>query len=366
MKLHIEDLTHLATGSAFLGAGGGGDPYIGRLLASSAIKEFGPPELVRAEDVDDNARVLTIAMLGAPTVMLEKAASGDDIEQVIRSLEDKLGEKADYLMSIEIGGINSMVPVMAAARLGVPMIDADGMGRAFPELQMVTFNAFGVSATPLVMADDHGISIVVDAPNAKSAEDVVRSASVPLGCSAAISCYPMRGCQVKETAVLGTISLAREIGEIIAHGRAQGAPVQKLASYLRTTPYYSECFVLFDGKVVDVKRELKGGFSIGSVLLASLDGDGHEMEVVFQNEFLVARLDGSTRAIVPDLVCLVDRETAEPVPADAVRYGQRLKVLGVSAPPVMRSPESLSIFGPQAFGMEESFVPLEELAEKGA
>lgn len=364
MRLGIDDLRYLATGSAFLGAGGGGDPYIGRLLAASAIEEFGSPELVPAEEVHDDARVLTIAMLGAPTVMLEKAVSGDDIEQVIKSLEARLGEKADYLMSIEIGGINSMVPVMAAARLGVPVIDADGMGRAFPELQMVTFNAFGVSATPLVMSDDHGSSMLVEAPNAKAAEDLVRAASVPLGCSAVISCYPMRGRQVKDCAVLGTISLARSIGETIAESRQAGDPVKALAAHLRTTPYYSNCLELFDGKVVDVRRELKGGFSIGFVKMIGLEGGSHEMEVVFQNEFLVARLDGATRAIVPDLVCLVDRETAEPVPADAVRYGQRIKVLGVSAPPVMCSPESLSIFGPQAFGMDEPFVPLEELCEE--
>ena len=361
MRIGIEDLRHLATGSAFLGAGGGGDPYIGRLLASSAIEGFGSPELVSADQVDDDARVLTIAMLGAPTVMLEKAVSGDDIEFVIRSLERRLGEKADYLMSIEIGGINSMVPVMAAARLGLPLIDADGMGRAFPELQMVTFNAFGVSATPLVMADDHGTSMVVEAPNCKAAEDIVRAASLPLGCTAVISCYPMRGKQVKDCAVLGTLSLARSIGKTIADNRQTGNAVEALASHLRSTPYYSNCQVLFDGKVVDVRRELKGGFSIGLVKLESLHGDDHEMEVEFQNEFLVARLDGKTKAIVPDLVCLVDRETAQPVPADAVRYGQRVKVLGVSAPPVMRSAESLSIFGPQAFRMEEPFVPLEEL-----
>ena len=37
-------------------------------------------------------------------------------------------------MPLEMGGINSLVPIMAAARLGLPLADADGMGRAFPEL----------------------------------------------------------------------------------------------------------------------------------------------------------------------------------------------------------------------------------------
>ncbi len=75
----------------------------------------------------------------------------------------------------------------------------------------------------------------------------------------------------------------------------------------------------------------------------------------------MAREDGRLRTRAPDLVCLVERETAQPVLADSVRYGQRLLVLGVSAPPVMRSPESLSIFGPQAFGLDEAFAPVELL-----
>ena len=52
--------------------------------------------------------------------------------------------KIDALMPIEAGGVNSMLPFAAAARLGLPLVDADGMGRAFPELQMVTFTIGGV------------------------------------------------------------------------------------------------------------------------------------------------------------------------------------------------------------------------------
>ena len=43
------------------------------------------------------------------------------------------------------------------------------------------------------------------------------------------------------------------------------------------------------------------------------------------------------------------------------KVGQRIKVLGVSAPPILRTPESLAIMGPQAFGLDEPFVPLEDL-----
>ena len=361
MKILKDDLVDIATGAAFLGTGGGGDPYIGRLLAMNAIEEYGAPDIIEPDALADNASVFTIAMLGVPTVLAEKAACGDDVDLAIRRLGQRLGREPDALVGLEIGGINSLLPVMAAARLGLPLVNADGMGRAFPELQMTTFNVQGVSCTPLALSDDHLTSIVVDTVDAKSAEDLVRVASVHLGCSVVLSSYAMTGEEVKRTAVKGTLVLAREIGRAIARGRKEGDPVETLVGYLRTTPYYNKCKVLYDGKVRDIRRETKLGFSIGHCELAALNGSASAMEISFQNEHLVARLDGKVKAIVPDLICLVDRETGEPVPVDGLKYGQRLKVIATSAAPIMRAPESLSMFGPGAFGFDESFVPLEDI-----
>lgn len=363
VRITPEDLEDIATGATFLGTGGGGDPYIGRLLAMNAIEEFGMPEIVDPDDLADDALIFTIAMLGVPTVLGEKAACGDDIDLAIERLSQRLGRRPDALVGIEIGGINSLLPVMAAARLGLPLVNADGMGRAFPEIQMVTFNVYGVSCTPLAVSDDHLTSIIVDTANAKAAEDLVRIAAVHLGCSVILSSYPMSGRQLKETAVKGTMTLALGIGRAIVAGRKTGNPVDALIDYLRTTPYYNRCKVLFDGKIVDIRRETRQGFSVGTCVLTALDDPDRRLEIAFQNEHLVARENGRVRCIVPDLICLVDRETAEPIPVDGLKYGQRLKVIGTSAAPIMRTPESLAVFGPRAFGFDESFVPLEDIED---
>lgn len=361
MKVSLDDLSDIATGATFLGTGGGGDPYIGRLLAMNAIKEFGAPELIEPDDLDDDALVFTIAMLGAPTVLGEKAACGDDIDLAVEKLAQRLGRQPDALVGIEIGGINSLLPVMAAARLGLPLVNADGMGRAFPEIQMVTFNVYGISCTPLSVTDDHLTSLVVDTKDAKSAEGLVRVAAMQLGLSVILSSYPMSGADLKRTAIKGTLTMALEIGRAITNGRNDGRPVEALIDYLRTTPYYNECKQLFDGKVTDIKRETEQGFNVGTCQLMSLSDPCDVMEISFQNEHLVARQNGKTKCIVPDLICLVDRETAEPVPVEGLKYGQRLKVIATSAAPIMRTPESLAVFGPHAFGLDEAFVPLEQI-----
>lgn len=361
MKLTVEDLVDVGRGAAFLGTGGGGDPYVGRMLASSAIRDFGMPEIIQPEDLADDAFVCTVAMLGAPTVLIEKAACGDDVDLVITRMEKYTGRKIEAILPVEIGGVNSMLPIMAAARSGLPLINADGMGRAFPEIQMVSFNIHGVSCTPVVICDDHLNTLVVETGNAKRAEDLVRVASIEMGCSVIMSSYGMTGADVKRTAVIGTMTLALEIGRAIARGRHTGNPVDELINFLRSTDYYHSSKVLFDGKVTDLRRETTGGFAIGHCLMDALDGSGRKMQVTFRNEHLAAREDGKLRCVVPDLICMVDSETAEPIPVEALKYGQRLKVLGVSAPPILRSPKALAVVGPQAFGLNDTFVPVEQL-----
>lgn len=361
MKLSTEDLIDVGRGAAFLGTGGGGDPYIGRMLATSAIQEFGMPEIIEPEDLDDDAFVCTVAMLGAPTVLVEKAACGDDVDLVISRLEKYCGRKVDAILPVEIGGVNSMLPIMAAARSGLPLVNADGMGRAFPEIQMVSFNIYGISCTPAVIADDHLNSFIIETGTAKRAEDLVRVASIEMGCSVILSSYSMSGADVKRTSVQGTMTLALEIGRAIARGRQSGKAVDELQSYLRSTKYYSQCKVLFEGKVSDLRRETRQGFAIGYCQLSAMDGSGQQVEVTFRNEHLMAKKDGKVLAIVPDLICLVDNETAEPVPVESLKYGQRLSVLGVSAPPILRSEEALKVVGPASFGLDEEFVPVEQL-----
>ena len=87
------------------------------------------------------------------------------------------------------------------------------------------------------------------------------------------------------------------------------------------------------------------------------------VEVDIQNEYLVVRKGGSgeTLVIAPDLICILDRENAEPLTAEMLAYGLRVKVIGYSAAPIMRRPECLEVFGPRIFGYDEDFIPVEDI-----
>ncbi len=364
VRLGIDDLENLAQGAAFLGAGGGGDPYIGMLLARHAIEEFGMPEIIEPEALADDEPVFTSAMFGAPTVLMEKAASGEDIDLAVNTLAAHTGKQPVAISPIEIGGMNSMIPIVAAARLGLPIVNSDGMGRAFPEIQMTTYNVYGVSATPAVIVDEHLQTVIVETADARRAESIMRSCAIEMGLSVIVSCYPLTGRQVKQYGVSGTLKIALGVGRALAEGRTQGRPVQAVQTFLHTTPYYNTCEVLFDGKIIDVRRETRRGFVIGHCHLMASDGSQDNCHIEFQNEHLIARLNGNTVAVVPDLITVVDHETGQTITTESLAYGQRVQVIGTSAAPIMRTPEALAVFGPRAFGIDEDFVSLAEIHKR--
>ena len=177
-SIGVDDMEDIAIGGAMLGTGGGGDPYIGKLMAQQAIRAHGPVRLMDVAGLADNALVVPVCMMGAPTVMTEKLPQGDELMNAFRALEKVMGRKVDAVLCGEAGGVNSTTPFVVAAAAGLPLIDGDGMGRAYPELQMVTFTLHGVSATPMVLCDDKGNSLVLDTVSNAWTERLARAATI--------------------------------------------------------------------------------------------------------------------------------------------------------------------------------------------
>ena len=99
-----------------------------------------------------------------------------------QKLANYLGkDKIAGTFPMEAGGVNSMIPIVVAAQLGLPLIDCDGMGRAFPELQMVTFNLDGIPATPMAITDEKGNIGIFETIDNKWTERLARVATVEMG-----------------------------------------------------------------------------------------------------------------------------------------------------------------------------------------
>lgn len=360
MKLQLEDVDDLCTGAAFLGAGGGGDPYIGGLMLKQELLAGREIEIIDPDDLPEDALVIPSAMMGAPTVLLEKIPSGEEPILALRTVEKALGRKASATMPTEVGGINSTIPLFVGARLGIPIVDADGQGRAFPEIQMETFAIEGIAGTPMAIADEKGDYALIETDDHHRMEWIARGITIRMGGTAYWAAYPMSGAEVKRASVKHTLSLARRIGRIIRSSRHDKRdPFEELERFIATTSYGCAKRI-FSGKITDLDRQTSRGFTLGTVTISPDSGTGAPCVIDFQNENLSAKADGEVLALVPDIITVLDAETAVPITNETLRYGQRVVVMAVGVPPIMRSPAALKQFGPAAFGLTETYVPLSE------
>ncbi len=350
-----QSIENIALGAALLGTGGGGDPYVGKLMALEAIRQYGPVQMLDPSEVPDDAFIVPTAMMGAPTVLIEKIANGREFDTIITNLEKYTGQKVFATLPIEAGGVNSMLPFAVAAKLGLPIIDCDGMGRAFPELQMVTFSLDGITTNPLVATDEKGNSMVMETINNNWAETLARTATITMGGSIMISIYAMFGHQLKKSAIYHTLTLAENIGKAINDKeQTDTLPIDRMLNLVGG-------YKLFTGKIVDILRETREGFNFGKAKIAGInDNKGQACEVDFQNENLVVMKGDEVLATTPDLITIVDLETAVPITTEALKYGRRVVVVGLPCDEKWRTPKGIEVVGPRYFKYDIDYVPIEE------
>ncbi len=180
----------------------------------------------------------------------------------------------------------------------------------------------------------------------------MRALSVVAGHKCFSADYPLTGDEVRATAVLGTTSLARRIGAALRLARTAHAPDPSIAlKAISAGDGPLQVRKIFSGKVVACTSETRHGWTVGRVSLESIPA-GTTLNLQFQNEFLVAKQETKVLATTPDIISVLDSDTFRPISSDAIRYGQRVCVLGIEAPEILRSHEALRVVGPRAFGFE--------------
>ncbi len=213
---------------------------------------------------------------------------------------------------------------------------------------------------------DSGNAVVIEAADDEAAEELARAVTGALGAAALGAFYPMSSRQLKRCAVLRTLTQTLAIGRAIRLARDTGRDIfADLVAVLRRRDD-RPAHVLFDGRITDVFRETRDGWHWGRATLRGIADPADELTIDIQNEFTVARRNGETVAIVPDLIAVLDRETGGPLTGEMLSYGQRVKVLGYAADAMLRPPRSLAVVGPAAFGMDEPFRAVEDLAAGSA
>ena len=309
--------------------------------------------MIDPTEVRDSDLLVSTGGMGSPVVSYEKIAQGEEETNAVRALQDHLGRRFDAIAPFEMGGSNSMAPLVVAALLGIPVVDGDGMGRAFPELQMITYLIYGGSAFPSAVADERNNRVVFSRVlDARWLEKLARSVTIEMGGHAGLATAVMDGAHCRRSIIPNTLRLAHAIGGAVLEARRRNRdPVVAVTELTGGRRYLR-------GKVVDVVRGTTKGFAKGTITVEGMAYDqGRRVQIDFQNENLVIWEDGQPQVMVPDLITLVGTDDGQPVTVELVRYGLRTDILVLPCPELLRTDRALAVVGPSAFGLEVDYSP---------
>lgn len=333
------------------GYGGGGNPYLSTLNLRRLYAEGARVQVLQPDELADDDMVAVVSGMGAPLVGQERLKDPRHMARAVELMEDYLGRPFRAIMALEIGGANALSPFLAAALLGRPVVNADCMGRAYPEAQMTSFAIGGLSMFPLSLVDVRDNEVIVTrAESWKWMEKVSRAVCTAVGSTAATCKAPRTGREVKDWGIHDTITQATDLGRVVLEARARhDDPVAAVLDHAKGKQ-------IFRGKIVDVDRTTTGGFLRGKTVIEGIDADrGATLELAFQNEWAVAFRNGEPVAMTPDLLCLLDSVSGSAIGTESVRYGQRVSVVALPAPEILTTPAGVAAVGPRAFGYDIDF-----------
>ncbi|MGK2889373.1 MAG: S-methyl thiohydantoin desulfurase domain-containing protein [Candidatus Malihini olakiniferum] len=130
-------------------------------MVKQAIRQWRPINLWDINEITDSTLFILSSINGAPTVAMEKIISPSQVRRAFEMMEKTLTRSASGTSPIEVGGINSLIPFILAAKKQIRVVDCDSMGRAFPEVKMITFYLDEVPSGPNTFADEKGNTLVL-------------------------------------------------------------------------------------------------------------------------------------------------------------------------------------------------------------
>ncbi|MFE6646131.1 DUF917 domain-containing protein [Nocardioides sp. NPDC057772] len=337
-----EHVDALASGATLLGSGGGGDVTLGSMLLRRMLLEdegAAAVPVVGAEELAADALVVHAGVCGAPDVLAERLVDPDDCAQAVEAVVAQIGGRLAAVGVIEIGGLNALMGVVAAARLGVPVIDGDLMGRAFPRLDQATLTIAGHHIAPMAVVGPLGDTVVVTRSSAAAAQALMVSSAAAFGGAATLAMFPAAAGTLVDHGVRRSLSACVGLGRVFLSVDGD-APADVVAERIGGR-------LLCEGRVDQVRP--RSGREPGSITLIDRRS-GSVVRVDHMEEYLAVTIDGRTIVRAPEVIVALDHRARCPIRTDEIRFGQSVVLATLSALHPW-PPEAVEAVGPVAFGL---------------
>ncbi len=317
-----EDAQAAVLGGCVLGGGGGGSRQDGLQMATAAVRHGGLT-LIDGEDLPEDALLVNVSAVGAPSAK-ESFAQGEDYAQAVRDLCRFANIQVAGLTSNEAGGIASVNGWIQGALLGLPVVDLPSNGRAHPTGVMGAMGLHLLEDYQSVQAAVGGnpalgrrVELVVKG-NIQRASAVVRNASVEAGGFVAVARNPVTVAYAKEHGAPGVVKQAIALGKAMLQAQTLGGQgvIQAVVDFLQGE-------ILCQGAVEKIDLTCRGGFDVG----AARWKDGFEL--TFWNEYMTMEREGERLGTFPDLLMTLERSTGMPVTSAELQEGMDVAVIRI-------------------------------------
>jgi DUF917 family protein len=347
-ELTLDDVDRLAIGAQFLACSI--DPTTMNMYVEMTRRAMltGTLRLADLDDLADDDLVVSVGLISQGLLMAEMPPCGDEMLGCLDAIEAAVGRPVAAVFPLAAANLNAIAPLLAGLQAGLPVADADPMGRVFPLISQTTLNAGGVGIGPIALMGANGERVTIDVADARRAEALVRAATEELGGWAASAMYPCTVAQLREHGVRDSVSRMLTLGDVLEGDGPVQQKYQTLANLIGTSR-------IARAQVTHVESSF-GPSEVAlpaqpSSLTLIDDGNGRVVRLEIQNEILMVLVDGGVAAAVPDIITLIDPEQGAVLSLDDVRVGDLIDVLKTPADPKWYTPSGLALAGPAAFGI---------------
>ncbi len=407
--LTIEDLKALVYGACFCASGGGG-PISMALTFLQKMQQ--PVPLVSLEQLDHSQLALVPADMGSPDAALKGLGYTAPVNacKTLRAYLQQQHQSVGYLMPIEIGAVNSLIPFYLAEQLGsgLAVIDADPSGRSVPQLNETLLDLSQQAICPAAVASDthtgsdnsttsnnstppalcrysgepYHSELITEPLSATELEDKARQivSGPEYQQVGGLSCYPLSAewlATAQSSLVTGSLHKAVKIG----HQLLKSTDASQLSATLSANQI--EHYLLFRGTLTDIQNHTVGGFDLGKLVFEGAtpaDGDkAHNVDqgssgtakpafwVYYKNESLIAWdvQQQQPRVLAPDCINLRlvethgDKTAGSPLSTADIATGQLCEIWGTACAPAMRNSQLVARFQQDIAQLSSQFPELQ-------
>ena len=365
------ELQKFALGACFLGRGGGGGlktsfDYLNKYCNGEIT---GNLKITDLKDAKTGESGVVVAYMGAPQ-KVGTVKCPDAICEGIEKFKKCKGIKdINYIIPIEIGPVSMVTACLTAHKMGKPVLNVDGAGRAVPTLDLITFGTnAGASVNPTILCSEnnHQITLEIsddtdDCSDAASkmeslARPVLNMAEFDQKAGLVMWYFPdITELRDSNASVPGTLTFCQKLGSTIQSVKGENGDFSEIEELFKSQSIYPEPFIkkICQGELVSATTLTAGGFDEGII---TIKGDcKHLYKIIFQNESLILWDSKSAKPLVmaPDLISyLIEDDNGQYVfsngdimDGDALKkdlVGKDIVVYGIAAPKVFWTSEMQS------------------------